>query len=130
MIGNLPISLEEIIYAAFLSLCLTLVIRNIYRAKKVIKNAKDFAKQNQSEIIANEIKRCYNLFPIDKIVFHGKTFTRGMTIKITTIANTKFEGEFIGGNDRNMLCIKTNRFIIAHELKNISDIDLIKESKI
>jgi hypothetical protein len=45
-----------------------------------------------------------------------------MKIRVTTTTNTDFEGELIGGNNKNMVCIKTSKYIIAHEIQNIQSI--------
>lgn len=128
MIENLPITYEEVVYGAILALCLTVMIKNFIRVRQILKNAKELAQKTQSAELGSVMSRCYSMFPIDEIMFHGNKFTRGMRVKITTIANTYFEGEFIGGNEKNMLCIKTNKYIIAHELKNISDITVIENN--
>lgn len=128
MIENLPITWEEVAYGALLALCLTIMIKNFLRVRQILRNARELAQRTQSPEMGSVMSRCYSMFPIDEIVFHGTKYTRGMKVKITTIANTYFEGEFIGGNDKNMLCIKTNKYIIAHELKNISDITIIENN--
>lgn len=117
---NIPISAEELIYAALLALCITWFISNTIKIRKILKAAK--ASASGPKDIASVMERCYALFPLDKIEYHGITFTRGMKVKITTAANGDFEGEFIGGNAKNMVCIKTNKYIIAHKLSNIINI--------
>lgn len=120
MINNLPISVEELVYAALLAFCITWFINNAIKIRKLVKATS--ISINGPKDIASVMERCYSLFPLEKLEYHGITFTRGMKIKITTIANADFEGEFIGGNTKNMVCIKTNRYIIAHKLSNILDI--------
>lgn len=118
--SNLPISIEEILYAALLAFCITWFINNAIKIRKLIKAAS--INVSGPKDIASVMERCYTLFPLEKIEYHGITFTRGMKIKITTTANADFEGEFIGGNTKNMVCIKTSKYIIAHKLSNIIDI--------
>lgn len=122
---NLPISIDELIYGAILAFCITVIVKNVLKVREILRNARELAKNQGSFDKSGLMNRCYSLFPIDEIVFHGIKYTRGMRIRVTTIANTDFEGEFIGGNEKNMLCIKTSKYIIAHELKNISDITII-----
>lgn len=117
---NLPISIEELIYAALLAFCITWFISNAIKIRKLIKATT--INVNGPKDIASVMERCYALFPLDKIEYHGITFTRGMKVKITTTANADFEGEFIGGNTKNMVCIKTSKYIIAHKLSNIINI--------
>lgn len=125
MIEGLPITIEEVVYAALLALCITVMIRNFIRVREIFSNARKLADGDGALDVSNIMKRCYAMFPISEIDFNGTKYTRGMKIKITTTANTNFEGEFIGGNEKNMLCIKTNKYIIAHEIRNISSIQNI-----
>ena len=108
---------QDILYAALLAFCVTWFINNIIRIKKVLKAATTLSKSPKD--IAAVMERCYALFPMDKISFQGETFTRGMQVKVTTNTNADFEGEFIGGNSKNMVCIRTKKYIIAHEICNI-----------
>ena len=66
--------------------------------------------------------RCAELFPIESISFKGREITRGMKIKVTTIQKNVIEGEFIGLNQVNLVCIKTGNQIIAHQLEKIEEI--------
>lgn len=118
--NNFPISLEELVYAALLAFCITWFVNNAIKIRKLLKAAS--ISVSGPKDIASVMDRCYTLFPLEKIEYHGITFTRGMKIKITTTANADFEGELIGGNSQNMVCIKTNKYIIAHKLSNIADI--------
>lgn len=118
--SNLPISIEELLYAALLAFCITGFINNAIKIRKLIKAAS--INVSGPKDIASVMERCYTLFPLEKIEYHGITFTRGMKVKITTTANADFEGEFIGGNTKNMVCIKTSKYIIAHKLSNIINI--------
>ena len=117
---NFSLTGKEILYAAILAFCLTWFINNALKIRSVVKAATTFA--NSHKDITAVMDRCYTLFPLDKINFKGQTFTRGMKIRVTTTTNTDFEGELIGGNTKNMVCIKTSKYIIAHEIQNIQSI--------
>lgn len=117
---NFSLTGKEILYAALLAFCLTWFISNALKIRSVFKAAATFADTHRD--IGVVMDRCYTLFPLDKISFKGQTFTRGMKIRVTTTTNTDFEGELIGGNNKNMVCIKTNKYIIAHEIQNIQSI--------
>lgn len=67
--------------------------------------------------------KCRELFPIDTIYFHGRTFHSGMHVKITTMQKTVIIGEIIGKNKIDLLCIKTQNQIIAHALDKIEEIE-------
>ena len=66
-------------------------------------------------------EKCQELFPIESVTFHGRQFTRGMRVKITTIKKNSIEGEVIGMNQVNLVCIRTNTQIIAHQLEKIEE---------
>ncbi len=120
---NIGLTTEEILYAALLAFCITWFINNIIKIRSLLKKVSSVNKD-----ITAVMNRCYALFPTDRIEFHGITFKRGMHIKITTTANTNFEGEFIGKNAKNMVCIRTNKYIIAHELNNITNIEMCEQN--
>lgn len=123
---NVPLTGADIAYAAVAALCVTLIIRNFIRMHRIMKEAaRNFTPaKNDVKMV---LERCYAIFPIDKLNFHGQTFKRGMKIKITTIQDKIFEGELIGFNNRNMICIMTSKLIVAHELKNIREISLLED---
>jgi hypothetical protein len=120
MLSTFGLDLQDVLYAAVLAFCITWFINNIIKLRKVVKAATAITSSPRD--IATVMERCYKLFPLDSISFKGETFTRGMQIKVITTNNTDFEGELIGGNTRNMVCIKTSKCIIAHEIQNISNI--------
>lgn len=120
---NIGLTFEEILYAALLAFCITWFINNIIKIRAILKKATTINKD-----VAAVMNRCYALFPLDKMEFHGITFMRGMRVKITTTANTNFEGEFIGRNARNMICIKTKKYIIAHEINNIVNMEICEQN--
>ena len=45
-----------------------------------------------------------------------------MKVRITTLQQKIIEGEIIGKNDKDILCIITGEHIIAHEMNKIEDI--------
>lgn len=119
---NIPISFEEILYAALIAFFITWFINNGIKIRQLLKATS--VTISGPKDIASVMNRCYTLFPLEKIEYKGTTFTRGMKVKITTSNNTDFIGEFIGCNSQNMVCIKTNKYIVAHKINNI--INMIK----
>ena len=54
-----------------------------------------------------------------------------MKVRITTLQKRIIEGEIIGKNDKDILCIMTSQHIIAHELNKIEDItELAKDLRL
>jgi len=114
---------EDILYAALGAVLITWVIKIIGKLNKIIKNPMSLLDQNED--LRQVIQRCYKLFPMEMVQFNGETYKRGMKLKIITMQKKIFEGEFIGCNEKNMLCILTSRYIIAHEITNIQKIEII-----
>ena len=71
------------------------------------------------------VEKCASMFPIDTVFFGGRIFNRGMMVKVTTVQKKIIEGELIGRNNMNILCIITKQSIVAHELDKIEDISSI-----
>lgn len=124
---NIPLNASDILYAAIAAFCLTLIIRNFVRIHRIMKQAVRTVAPDKDDLKA-VLDRCYTVFPLEMFSFHGQTYRRGMKIKITTLQNKIFEGELIGFNTKNMVCIMTSRLIVAHELQNIREIVLLEEN--
>jgi hypothetical protein len=126
IISNLNIYLSDIIMAAVLAFLATVTIRMILRMSRIMRSIKGLMDNsvNNDEII----KRCYSIYSMDTFNFHGQTLKRGMHIRLTTLQDKSYEGEIIGLNSNNMLCIITRELVIAHELSNVREIMIIKKS--
>ena len=98
----------------------------------IINFIKEIKKMKHRQMISVDYKivdieklllKCRELFPIDTVYFHGRTFHSGMRVKITTMQKTVIIGEIIGKNKMDLLCIKTQNQIIAHALDKIEEIE-------
>lgn len=122
---KIDLTIQDILYAAILAFFFTWLIQNISKIFRiVITRPTEFDYQLKD--ISKIMKKCYSLFPKEIIQFHGKTFKRGMNVRVTTVQNKTFEGELIGLNNENMLCVLTNSNIVAHELDSIEDMKIIE----
>lgn len=126
----MSLTMSDILFAAIVSLIFTWVIKSFISIWKVIKNPGTIEIKKYESEIATLLQKCYNLFPKDIIQFRGKTFKRGMNIRIVTNQHKTIEGKLIGMNNQDILCIITQKYIIAHEISNIEDITNIEESKL
>ncbi len=117
------LAFDDIVYAALGALFITWIIRFILKIRKLMKNPMSFL--DRSDDIRLVIQRCYKLFPNESVNFNGEVYKRGMKLKIVTLQKKIFEGEFIGCNEKNMLCLLTNKYIIAHEIANIEEIEIL-----
>lgn len=119
MLDFLGLTIEELCYSALIAFFVTWFILNAIKIKRILKMISENTMAKDTKQI---LDRCYALFPLDSISFHGRQFKRGMKVRITTRQNKTFEGEFIGTNNKNLVCIMTNKLVVAHEMNNISDI--------
>ena len=110
---------QDVFLAAFLAYVITYIIRSFQRwiDRRV---EKTFVVRSLD--VPGVYEKCRELFPIEKITFQGKEFTRGMRVKVTTQHENIIEGELIGMNKMNLVCIRTNSQIIAHQLEKIQEI--------
>ena len=113
---------EEIAYIAVVAFFITWFIYNIISFKKIVESGME---NTTVKDLKKVLERCYAMFPLENVSFKGQTFKRGMRVQITTFQDKVFEGELIGTNYRNLVCIMTNRLVVAHELSNIRDIIIV-----
>lgn len=114
------------ILTAVIAYFITHMILRINKFKKTINNIKqrqmismDYKVMDIEKIMA----KCHELFPIDTVYFKGKAFHSGMRVRITTIQQKVFEGEIIGKSKMDLLCIRTQNQIIAHDLDKIEQME-------
>ena len=121
----------DYIYAALTAFVITQMILSLGWLKRNLERSKArLNSQNEAERLA-VIKQCRNMFPLETVNFRGKDFTTGMKVRITTLQKRIIEGEIIGKNDKDILCIMTSQHIIAHELNKIEDItELAKDLRL
>ena len=81
----------------------------------------DRRQANLGRSMARVMERCREMFPIETILFRGAEFRRGMQVRIMTTQQNIIEGELIGMNKINMVCIRTRTQIIAHHLEKIQE---------
>lgn len=109
---------QDVFLAACLAYVITYIIRSFQRwyDRRV---EKTFVVRSLD--VPGVYEKCRELFPIEKITFQGKEFTRGMRVKVTTLHENIIEGELIGMNKMNLVCIRTSSQIIAHQLEKIQE---------
>jgi len=125
---NLQFSLREILAAAALAFILTTIITNIWERFIITRKYQGHANYRARDI-GKILQRCYRLFPTDIIQFNGMTFRRGMKVHVTTSQMKDFEGQLIGMSKENMICVLTNRYIIAQQLSKIRNMYICPDGK-
>ena len=115
------LSVYNYIYAALIAFVVTYLIMKVKNFKKNIESRDELA-MDYGHIDRNSVmERCIKMFPIETVVFKGNVFEKGMTVRITTMQKKVFQGEFVGKNDMDIICILTKDHIIAHEIRKITD---------
>ena len=122
----IPLTLNDVIFAAIWAFALVFIIRTVSRMflrlvtrTTVLSLRPDQLEPEQLDAFLN---KCYMLFPIDSFRWEGITFRRGNTLRIITSNNTAIEGRFIGINSDDMVCLMTNHSVVAQEIHTIEDV--------
>lgn len=110
----------DVLLAACIAFVIFSVIRLIQKTFEKKPQEVEFKVRNMDMVDVYE--KCKELFPIQHLTFHGKEFTSGMRVKIITIQKKIIEGELIGINKVDLVCIRTHNQIIAHQLEKIEEI--------
>ena len=95
------LTIYDWIFTAIVAYFITSVILHIVSFIKGIKKMKHrqmISVDYKIVDIEKLLLKCRELFPIDTIYFHGRTFHSGMRVKITTMQKTVIIGEIIGKN--------------------------------
>jgi len=121
------LSSADVVYAALMAFVITQIILGFGKIRKNMSQmGLDGIKKEPTEKERMDIiLKCKAMFPVGTIYFKGKVFTSGMLVRITTLQKRTIEGEIIGKNDREVLCIITKEHIIAHEIEKIEDMTVL-----
>lgn len=126
----LGLTVSDIVFAASISFVLTWAIKIFTSLWKVLRSGESIEIKRGEKELAGILQKCYSLFPKEIVQFRGKTFKRGMKVRIVTNQHKTIEGKLIGMNNEDILCIITQKYIIAHEISNIEDMTNDEEIKI
>ena len=121
------LTVNDLINAAFWAAVIVIVIRLLgWGFRTMVARTRHI---NFDPTRADEVrKRCSRLFPIENLQFDGATFKRGTIIRIVTHQQASIEGEFLGTNYNNILCLVANGYVIAQELQAIETIQVIAQA--
>ena len=116
----------DILMAAVLALVITWFIINLTGIIRAVTKGPGSAEVGFKERdLGRILERCYMLFPRDVVHFHGQTYKRGMTVRVTTVKNRIYEGRLIGLNSQDVLCVLTSTNIVANELDKIEEMSIL-----
>lgn len=125
--SNIHLTFTDIAYASIMALLLTWIVEGVSKSFKLLFKPVEFDYPEHD--VKKIMQKCYNLFPKDIIPFNGEVFKRGMIVRVITSQRKVIEGELIGLNNDDMLCLMTSRYVVAHDLRNIEEITLIDERR-
>lgn len=111
------LSWQQILFAAILAFIIWFVLERAMNRKSHKKHRQTWGEVDMARVM----ERCKEMFPIDTVLFRGAEFKRGTQIRITTTQQNIIEGELVGMNKINMVCIRTKNQIIAHQLEKIQE---------
>lgn len=112
---------SDLALAAVIAAILTYILSRLAVFLKIIKEDDELSIKFNSVNFVSISNVCKEMFPIATMYFNGKVFKRGVKVRITTIQKKVFEGEFIGKNDEDVLCVISSDCMVAHEIKKIED---------
>lgn len=124
-----PLGVWDIILGALLAYIITKLILGFLYIRKRLRQEENDMGEDRKVDLAVIMEKFHSMFPIETFYFHGDKFQRGMKVKITTIQKKVFEGELIGKNEKDTLCILTRRHIIAHDIERIKEITCIDKKR-
>ena len=116
------LSAMDVFYAAVMAFVLMQLILNAAGISRNLSKSRKSRAELDSMEKMDAIKKCKTLFPFETVNFRGKVFKKGARVRITTLQKRIIEGEFMGRNEMNTLCVITREHIIAHEIDKIEDI--------
>lgn len=112
----------DIILAIVLAFFITWILRFIAVYKK-LSNECIYPKQR----FYNLLKNFYEIFPEEHMSFKGEILKKGMKVKIITLRKNSYEGEIIGFNDKNVICIITKNAIVTNKTTNVKEIIILEK---
>ncbi|MBM6830124.1 hypothetical protein H9X85_10915 [Anaerotignum lactatifermentans] len=108
---------KQILFCAIVAYVVWALVEKWIAFAKSRKNRRTFGEVDMMRVM----ERCREMFPIETVSFHGDLFQRGTRVRIVTTQENIIEGELVGMNRIQMVCIRTQTQIIAHQLNKIQD---------
>ncbi|MCL2364181.1 MAG: hypothetical protein FWC71_05910 [Defluviitaleaceae bacterium] len=126
MFEGIPITTNDLLNAALIAVGIVIIIRLLgFVVRQILARTREIAYDPER---AQEVRnRCSVLFPVEKLTFDGATFSRGAIVRVITHRQLAIEGEFMGTNHSDMLCLVTRETIVAQELQAIATIQVIRQ---
>lgn len=118
----MALSWQSVLFAALAAYAIWFFVDKLLIVRKLQKgNLRTWGQADMEKVM----ERCHEVFPIESVSFGGTEFRSGMKVRITTTQKTTIEGELIGMNKGNMICVLTQNQIIAHRLEKITEMERV-----
>jgi hypothetical protein len=121
---SIPLTVDDLFNAAFWAFVIVVGIRLLGWAGRtlIVRTGNiSFDPAHAEEVV----KKCRRLFPIEQLQFNGATFDRGTIIRVITNRQAAIEGEFVGTDRNDLLCLVTEGSVITQELNAVEMIQAI-----
>ncbi|MCL2840174.1 MAG: hypothetical protein FWE05_05315 [Defluviitaleaceae bacterium] len=120
---NIPLYLSDIVFAAFVAGIIVFIIRIFGKMFHMLTTRNTILSIGSRNLTLKQLdvmmQRCRRMFPIESFVWEGITFNRGSNIRVITNKDETFEGQLMGINNENMICLVTSDYIIAQQMNAI-----------
>ena len=119
--SSIPLSLNDVLFAIIGAAVLFVIYRFVSGIIRLLITRTTEMRFNPDQA-DHVLQNCYTTFPIESLDFNGITFARGMPVRITTTRKTTIEGQFIGTNQAELICLMTESSVIAQEIRAVLEI--------
>jgi len=121
---SIPLTQNDIIFALVGAAVIFIIFKVLSTAIRVFIH-RAFERNFDPDQIETVLENCYRSFPIDNFDFKGATFHRGASVRITTSRKKIIEGQFIGANQSDLVCLVTDNSVIAQEIGAIMEMQAL-----
>ena len=126
---NIPITQNDILFAVAGAAVIFFSYRFVFNFVRFFISRTNIIPFDPDQL-DNVLQNCYRTFPIDSLEFGGNTYQRGTTVRVTSTRKTAIEGQFIGTNQAQMLCVLTKSTVVAQELSIVSEIEAVYSQRL
>ena len=126
LLGDL-LSLGDVLFAAALAAILMLLLRlpGIILRRLFTWRLRTGTNNLAAEDFELLVAHCRELFPIETVTLHEQVFRRGMVVRMTLRGNQLFEGELIGLNADNIICVISRQAVAADKLESVKALEIV-----
>ena len=114
----------DLVYAAVLAFLVFTMVKWVWKWSGY-KTSKEKENLYNRMLTNGTLNKCYELFPVEEVHFEEKTFIKGEMVNIKTLNHRTLEGVLVGKDNKERLCVITDRYVIVHEINEIFEMHLV-----